>query len=188
LNLYENEKDVMHVSGFMFPVKSKLPQTCFFNFTSIWGWGTWSRAWKFMNNDLEFLWNKLNQTKRMEEFTLSYSNGLDDIFKAALQGQLNPPFDLKWHTSIFLQNGYSLHPYKSLTRNIGHDDSAIHTKKKWWSKFYAKQKIADSVEVIRIPIEENLEARMAVREFYLSLTQPPFYVKVQEKIKLILNI
>src|SRR4029079_8493235 len=79
LNKYENESKVMHVSGYMLPVKSNLPETFFYNAATCWGWGTWWRAWSKLNTDARDLWNKLNASGRIDEYTLDHTNGFDDI-------------------------------------------------------------------------------------------------------------
>src|SRR5690554_1152832 len=42
LYVYHNQPEVMHISGYMFPIKNNEdPQTLFYQSTSCWGWATW---------------------------------------------------------------------------------------------------------------------------------------------------
>ena len=70
LDVYKNEERVMHLAGYLLPLKVKLPETFFLNIGSCWGWATWSRAWKFINLDASDLLEKVNSSGRLDEFTL----------------------------------------------------------------------------------------------------------------------
>lgn len=182
LTLYRNENKVMHVSGYMLPVKSKLPETFFYNATSCWGWGTWLRAWENFNNNANQLMNELQTSDRMNEYTLDFTNGFDQILQDSIHMK-NDSWSAKWHTTVFLLNGFSLHPNKSLVRNIGHDQFGKHCKNGWWSEIYTKQKISDLVSVEPTELIESKIARKAIKEFYISLSRPPIWLKVKEKLK-----
>lgn len=186
LNLYRNEDRLMHVSAYMFPVKENLPETFFFNSASCWGWGTWARAWKYFNPDAGALWKKLNESRRMEEYTLSYTNDFDTILRDNVFRK-NNSWASRWHTSVFLIKGLCLHPNKSLIRNIGHDDEGEHCKKGWWSAIYSQQEIAAKIKVTSIELVESELARKAMNFFYKRLGKPPIWVKTKEKLKLIFN-
>ncbi len=198
LTLYENEEKVLHISGYMFPIKKKLPETFFFNATSCWGWGTWERAWKMLNTDSNFLREQLSNSGRMEEYTMNNINHFDAILNQnaiiekstnynleSIKSQAGWNWDVCWHTSVFLNNGFCLHPHQSLVRNIGHDSSGLHCNNTWYAKKYSHQKIANKVKVEPIEIIESKKARDAVRKFYISLGKPPLRVRAKEKIKLI---
>jgi len=61
LNMYEDDKQVMHISGYFFPIKNKLPSTFFYNLASCWGWATWQRAWQYYNPDAKFLFAEIKK-------------------------------------------------------------------------------------------------------------------------------
>jgi hypothetical protein len=187
LRTYENDERVMHISGYMFPVKAKLPETFFYNSASVWGWGTWKRAWKNLTTDLAYIWKIINDSGRIGEFTLSYTNGLDVLFKAVFEGRTNPSWDFKWHGSVFIQKGFCLHPGMSLVRNIGHDSSGVHCKESWNSKIYHNQKIVKRIKVKLVPVIESSEARNAIEGFNKRLSESPLIHKVKHKIKRIVG-
>lgn len=186
LSLYEKEESVMHISGYMFPVKKKLPETFFYNATSIWGWGTWQRAWKGFSSDAKNILDEINASDRLQEFTYNNLNGFDAMLRKRIGG-LNESWDVCWHSSVFLLNGFCLHPHKSLVRNIGNDNSGVHCNKGWWSEIYNKQKIVDNINVEQIEIKESEEAREAMKKFYISLARPPLWIRLKEKMKSMLN-
>ena len=73
LDIYELEEKVMHISGYMFPVKKKLPKTFFYKPTTCWGWATWSRSWKYFKKDAKSQIDILDNTKSWREFTINYT-------------------------------------------------------------------------------------------------------------------
>ena len=83
LDVYEKENKVMHVSGYMYPVKSILPETFFIKPTSCWGWGTWKRAWDYFEKDVENQIKSIDKMKGWNEFTLNNS-----IEKTSVENEL----------------------------------------------------------------------------------------------------
>ncbi|MBC7865401.1 MAG: glycosyltransferase [Bacteroidia bacterium] len=201
LTLYQDKENVMYVSGFMYPVKAKLPETFFCNATSTWGWGTWNRAWKKFNSDSTFLHKALLESLRMSEFTMNDKNYLLSLlernvavekkFSDAPQDIIHSKndwcWDICWYTTLFLLNGLSLHPRQSLVRNIGHDETGAHCKESWWSQIYKNQKSADHITVDLIELINNKKANSAVENFHVSLNNPPLIVRAKEKINLLIK-
>ncbi len=127
LKVYENETKVMHISGYILPVKKKLPETFFYKPATCWGWATWARAWKYFEKNAEKQIRELTDKGHWKEFTVDYSYmGYKSHLEANLDGRLNT-WAIFWYASIFLAGGTSLHPYPSLVQNIGTDGSGIHS-------------------------------------------------------------
>ncbi len=164
LNVFEEEEKIMHISAYMFPVKNKLPELFFMNMTSCWGWATWKRAWNHYNPSAEDLLQKLHESERLNEFTFNgrapfYNHLLDNT-----NGKIKT-WAIKWLTSVFLMEGFCLHPSPSLVRNEGNDGSGTHGSE----SIFNKQAVADSIVVKTIPLIENNEARKGLEQFYKKL-------------------
>ncbi|MEM3068193.1 MAG: hypothetical protein QXX91_06110 [Thermoplasmata archaeon] len=202
LNFYENEERVMHVSGYMFPVKNaeEIPETFFLNLTSCWGWGTWARAWGTADFNSMHLLDKIGNSERISEFVIDNSTGFYSLLQQnAVLEQKNKTsieiirndskwnWDICWYATVFLQEGLCLHPRLSLVRNIGHDNQGVHCKSGWWSRIYNQQKITDYITVQPIELKKNVEASKAVESFYKKLAHPPLWVRAKEKFKLVFN-
>lgn len=166
LDLYEYQERVMQVSGYMHPTKLQLPETLFYNVNSCWGWGTWGRAWNNYIVDAKVLLERVNT----KYDGIKFNGGQGDAFYNQLidnsAGRLNT-WAVKWHASMYLLNGYILHPGKSLVRNIGHDSSGTNCG---YSSIYNQQKIIEFVKVNRIPLKENRE----IVESFLKLNKRNF--------------
>jgi FkbM family methyltransferase len=179
LNIYENEEMVFHVSGYMFPVKKKLPDTFFYNTASCWGWGTWKRAWLFFNNDPDFLLSSIENRSLKKEFNIDDSYDFYGQLEANKNGSLKT-WAVKWYASFFLQKGFALHPYPSLTNNIGHDGLGENCG---ISNLFNWKDLASSISIKKNRLKENTNARKAMHNFNKTLGyhQPKIYSKNLKK-------
>ncbi len=122
LGLYQNEDKVFHISGYMFPVKGELPETFFYRQTSCWGWATWAKQWNQLETSPQKLMEELEDHNLLKEADIDGTNQ----FIAQLQSNVNgtlKTWAVLWHFSAFLKEGLSLHPRKSLVKNIGLDNT-----------------------------------------------------------------
>lgn len=161
LELYASEERVMHISGYMFPLKAKLPDTFFYNATTCWGWATWKRAWAHLNTDALDLYNQLVKTGSLQRFDGRGERGFLQQLTDNVSGKLKT-WAIKWHTSVFLKRGCCLHPGRSLVNNIGHDNSGEHcieSDKFNWSK------LARRIDLATLEPTEHPEILQAVIAF-----------------------
>lgn len=149
LDLYENEEKVMHITGYMFPINKKLPDSFFYQVPHCWSWATWKRSWKYFSNDIDELYkywskdwkifNKWGWTDLQEQLEKNYQRTLYTWF-------------IKWHAIVLRMNGLTLYPKMSLVQNIGFDGSgencSIVTK-------YDVTLHTNEICLQRIPIKEN---------------------------------
>lgn len=161
LNFYKDEGKVMHISGYMFPVKEKLPPTFFYNTASCWGWATWKRAWDYFEPDARLLKEKIEKSGLVKKFNIEGTYGFMSQLDRNVRGTAKT-WAVKWYASIFLNNGLSLHPYPSLVNNIGHDGTGEHYLK---SDKYNWPKLSDKIEIKKIELKESLTARKAIKRF-----------------------
>ena len=126
LDRYADEPRVMQISGYMFPIELK-PETdsIFLPFTTSWGWATWKRAWKFF--DFEMLGYEIikNDRKLRHKFDLSSSYPYFSMLETQRNGQLDS-WAIRWYLSVFMKEGLTLYPVRSLVHNIGFDGSGTH--------------------------------------------------------------
>jgi len=168
LKRYKDEEKVMHISGYMYPIKKeRLPDTFFLKPTSCWGWATWKRAWKYFERNPEIQINLLNK-KQKKDFNLNDS--YDYWFQVELnyKGKLYT-WAIFWYLSVYLQCGLSLHPRDSLVKNIGIDGSGVHVGKA--PEFEVELSMKNSWEFPDI-IEEQQLARQRLEEFFWSIRPP----------------
>jgi hypothetical protein len=163
LNFYENEEKVMHISAYMYPHKEKLPETFFFNVPYPGGgWATWQRAWKYFNNDANYLYSSFQANKKWDLFNKFGGRLLQKQLKANIDGQIKTWF-VKWHAVLIMHGGFTLYPNCSLTNNIGFDDSATHCVA--MTKFDIDN-LAEKIEVKKIKLKESKKATRIILHFY----------------------
>jgi acetyltransferase-like isoleucine patch superfamily enzyme len=180
LQRYQDNPKVMHVSGYMYPHKEQLPETFFFKVPLCWGWATWSRAWECFNNDSIKLWCEIGAQGQFSNFDKFGGDYLSSQLAYNISGKLNTWF-IKWHASVFLKDGYTLYPKKSLVDNIGFDDSGVHNR---FNDEFKNKDLINNINVDDIEVVENENAKMIIKSFYNVLTQKPNKNSFQEFIKI----
>lgn len=165
LNIYQSTPEVMHISGYILPIKAKLPETFFYRATTCWGWATWKRAWDSFEPDPKKLLDEIVAKGLLEEFDVKGSTGFSETLKANAEGRMKT-WAIRWYASVFLKGGLCLHPGESLVSNIGLDGSGVHCgKSNDYDVKVREQRIKDFTGDIR----ENEAALNAMAEFYKSI-------------------
>lgn len=127
LGRYENDDQVMQISGYMFPVKAleSHKEAIFMPLTTSWGWGTWQRAWRRFDPEAVG-WRALTTDHAMRR-AFNFDGIFD--FAAMLEKQMRGSIDswaIRWYWTVFRSNGLVLYPPISLINNIGFDGSGTH--------------------------------------------------------------
>lgn len=159
---YEDEPQVMHVSGYMYPLKkNNLPDTFFYPATSCWGWATWKRAWACFNPDAEYLYDQIKKRDLLGVLNINTIHGFEKQLIENIEGKLHTWF-IKWNASVILEGGYSLYPKYSLVQNVGFDGSGEHCGRSGFLSVPFKQV---RIKVKRQVIEFDQNAIQALKEF-----------------------
>lgn len=160
LEVYKEEKTVMHISAYMYPHKCKLPETFFYQVPYPGGgWATWERAWDLYNDNTEELYN--NWKDKWEQFDWFGGDYLSKQLIANFNGTLKTWF-IKWHAVLLEQKAMTLYPGESLTNNIGFDD--LGTNCYTTTKFDVE--IVENVIVEKEQIKLNKKASRVIYDFY----------------------
>lgn len=162
LCVYQDEPQVMHVSGYMYPLKkNNLPETFFYPATSCWGWATWKRAWACFNPDAEYLYDQIKKRDLLGVLNINTIHGFERQLKDNIEGRLYTWF-IKWNASVILEGGYSLYPKYSLVQNVGFDGSGEHCGN---SSVFSLPVKNIRIRVKKKAIEFNQDAIQALKEF-----------------------
>lgn len=162
LDLYQNSPKLMHISAYMYPLAfaDDLPETFLYRAVHSWGWATWERAWVNFNPDIDSLISQFDKQK-INDFSIE---GKMNFWKQIIDFKAgkNNSWAIRWYASIFLKNGLSLNPSKSLINNIGHDGTGIHSNVE---NTYAVEIHQHAIKEFPNTIQENPEAYKMVRDF-----------------------
>ncbi|MFD0793246.1 sugar transferase [Mucilaginibacter litoreus] len=161
LEHYKHNTKVMHISAYMFPLEDEtLPETFFFRAAFSWGWATWAHAWKNFEPDIDKLMAQFDQ-KMINDFSIE---GTMNFWKQMLDFKAgkNNSWAIRWYASIFLKNGLTLNPLKSLIHNIGHDGTGTHSN---IENTYGVQISQQPVTYFPEILHENTQAYNAIKYF-----------------------
>lgn len=182
LDLYESEEKVMHISGYMFPVKEEnLPEVFFFNTATPWSWATWKRAWNKYDPKLQERYqNLIASPPSLRKFNVGDNDNFSSQIILNLSGE-RKTWAIRWYLSIFFENGFCLHPRTSLVQNIGTDGTGENFQHST-SEFKIDRLVAE-VNVTKIPLKENSQVIRLMEEFYKENTwNKSWFRKLSEKI------
>ena len=162
LTRYENEERVMHIGGFVYELdRSKLPETFFTRYVASQAWGTWQRAWVFLDEDINNLVQQFDANK-IAAFT--FDNTMN--FWRQIQQQKEKKIDswaVRWYASVFLHGGLALSPHQSLIENIGHDGTGVHSDV---SRIFDVTVREEPIRNFPPIVEESKEGYLALRHYF----------------------
>ena len=182
LDYYDDEDNVISIHGYSFPVQGRLPETFFLKGAECWGWATWKRGWDLFESDGKKLLAEILRRKVGKEFDFNGAYPYVKMLEDQTKGK-NDSWAIRWSASAFLKGRLTLHPGRSLIRNIGTDDSGTHCGK---TDRYDVDVSREPVIVSGIPIEENRMARKEI-ERYLRTLNPGFTAWARDRIIRILH-
>ncbi len=127
LRQYRDEKSVMQVSGYVLPMSriTQLGDTFMCRVPTSWGWATWDRAWKYFNQDSDWLLAQLSSETLRQRFDVDGTYPYLEMLQQHAEGRLDV-WGVRWYASMFLEEGLCIYPTESLVRNIGMDGSGMH--------------------------------------------------------------
>ncbi|HRY82206.1 MAG TPA: glycosyltransferase [Candidatus Moranbacteria bacterium] len=173
LDRYENEEKVMQISGYMFPTKILTKNDAFFlPFTTSWGWGTWKRAWDCFDPEMKGLETIKNNENLQKKFDLNDSYPYYKMLLNQKSNQIDS-WAIRFYLSVFLKDGLTLYPKKTLVKNIGFDGSGVHCK-----NGMSQEKINDSFVIESFSDDVVMDEVAKIEIIYFFRKQNIFFKKL----------
>ncbi|OGV76694.1 MAG: hemolytic protein HlpA-like protein [Lentisphaerae bacterium RIFOXYB12_FULL_65_16] len=129
---YRDDDRIMMISGDNFQFgRRRGPQSYYFSqYTHIWGWATWKRAWRRYDVGMK-LWPTVREGEWLFDIlgdrrSVTYWT---NIFDRVHQEKINT-WDCQWMFSCWLESGLSIMPCTNLVSNIGFASDATHTSRR----------------------------------------------------------
>jgi len=180
LDFYKDSQTVISVSGYAYPVKTKLPETYFLKGADCWGWATWKRGWNLFESDGKKLLEEIINKKLNKEFDYGGSYSYTKMLKDQISGLVDS-WAIRWHASAFINNKLTLYPGKSLVENIGFDNSGTNSSS---SNKYNSPLYSEEIKIENISTQESAEVRKIMANYFKkNFAKPPFFRRIMEKIK-----
>jgi len=165
LRVYENDERVISISGYIYPIKSKMPETFFLRGADCWGWATWERGWKLFEPNGSVLLQELEKNDLTYFFDSNGTYPFTKMLKNQIKGK-NNSWAIRWHATAFLSNKLTLYPGRTLIQNIGVDGSGTNCTP---TEDFAGDLATSDVEITQISVEENNSARKIIMSFHRRL-------------------
>jgi len=170
LERYRDDDRVMHIGGNNFLNNAERNQDYSYYFSRsghIWGWATWSRAWKMFDYEIK-LYEKIKAKGYFDDFFL---NGVEKFYRLrkfdktlARRGSVDW-WDYQWDFARYINSGLSIVPQKNLVKNLGFGEGATHTTNK-----------------------KNKSAGLEALDLDFPLRHPPFIIRDIERDKEYFNV
>jgi GT2 family glycosyltransferase len=127
---YENELNIMQISGHCFPIDhiQKNNSSFFVPLSTSWGWGTWKRAWDIFDSKASGYEILKSDEAIKKEFDLKNSFPYSSMLIKQMESGKIDSWSIRWWWTIFKKNGIALFPDKSLVKNIGFGIESTHTQ------------------------------------------------------------
>ncbi len=129
LEKYKDDERVMMISGYN--ALGSYPSTASYIFSrigAIWGWATWSRAWKHYDTN-NHLWKQVKEQQILENLFIKDTNQTDyrkKVLEKTFNGEIDT-WDYFWTFNRLIQMGTSIVSKDNLIQNIGFGEDATHT-------------------------------------------------------------
>lgn len=131
LDRYRDEPRIMHVGGTNFQLGHRpTPDSYYYSaINQIWGWATWSRAWRGHYDVSMKRWTEMRDTSFLkdligDEVAAKVSRGFDGVHSGKVD-----TWDNQWTFAMWLAQGLAILPAVNLISNIGFGANATHTRK-----------------------------------------------------------
>lgn len=147
LGKYQDDRNVMQISGYAYPIPNEPLGHVFLPLTSCWGWATWQRAWTEYHWDREEAQKDLQDPDFVQRFDLGGAYPYSQLLEDVVRGK-SDSWGVIWYWNVFRRNGVSLFPLNSLIENIGWDGTGEHGSPSW-------QNIISSEKKNRSPVWPN---------------------------------
>jgi hypothetical protein len=164
LRYYENTTEVMHISGFRYPVEPfETDDTFFLNVPLCWGWATWDRAWKYFDKNISIM-GRFNRQK-ISRFDFNNNYAFWKQLELNKSGRLDTWF-IFWYVTLFLRGGLALFPARSLVQNIGLDGIGTHSG---ITDDYNVVLSETPINLAKIPLDESAKGFIFHRRYFRKI-------------------
>ena len=171
LERYENDERVMMITGHKRVPEYEIAQDYIFSdYCSIWGWATWSRAWKRNDQSLA-LWPEAKKTHFLRkvygmDVEMALTRNLDEVYAGELDA-----WDYGWQLNKALCGGVEIVPKYNLVKNIGMlSEDATHKFKREIEMRINEFSLSEK-PINEVKVEIDYDKMLAKKYFHVSLPE-----------------
>jgi GR25 family glycosyltransferase involved in LPS biosynthesis len=177
LNHFEKDERVGSINAYSLQFPFEVPEYYFMYGVNPYGWATWKDRWELYNNDAASLLEKLKAKNSFKNWDFG---GTRKMLESCVKSNFEGAWDVKWYTSLFVNEKLGLFPKTSFSRNIGFDEQATHTQQ--ISEDYQKyqfdsndlNKFEGNISFNQYPVIEDAVLKKNIIHFYHKLSNIPY--------------
>jgi hypothetical protein len=177
LSYFEHEEQIGSINAYSLKFPFSTPYYYFILGVNPYGWATWKNRWELYNNDASQLLSQLKNKKAFKNWDFG---GTRQMLESCVNNNFEGAWDVKWYSSLFLNNKLGLFPKTSFSSNIGFDQQATHTSSislEYQSFQFCKDELNQSevfTDFEQLKIQENQQLKRRIIQFYFKLNKIPF--------------
>jgi hypothetical protein len=130
LDKYKNNTTYFSIAGYSLPItvpdNYTLPVYSSYRGSS-WGWAIWKDRWTTIDWEISNREAFFKSSKMQFEFNKGGAD-LSNMLKRQLEGKIDS-WAIRFAYNAYIQGKLHITPIRSLTQNIGHDNSGVHSNK-----------------------------------------------------------
>ncbi|GAB6614597.1 hypothetical protein bcgnr5406_27970 [Bacillus cereus] len=183
---YNDNEQVMHISGFGLPIKRHTKSDIYLTpYPCSWGWGTWREYWEQCDFYQEEKYrNLLNDPEKVRDFDYS-GNAFSEFLQMQLDKQVNS-WLIRWYFYIHEHSGRCVWNYQTLIENNGFDGSGAHNNR--IDRFNQKN-IGDRNINMDFRFEQDMQYnKRLIREFRRHFMGKSYIEKIKTSIYLLTGL
>lgn len=184
LHIYEKEKKVLAIHGYLYPVdlgKRAAEDTFFIRDPGCWGWATWQRAWKLFEPDTKKLYDLMRLKGLSHAFDFWGGYPYMRMMRQQMTGKVDS-WAVRWRAVAYLHDMFTLHPVRSLVRHDGNVPEATHYRVGENDNLYTEI-TEQPVEVEKIPIVANEEIERLFGRFLKKYSGMSISSKIKNRLR-----
>jgi len=173
LEFYKNEKNIWCLTGFNYPknlltLPKNYAEDIFFvrDKNASWGWATWKDRWQKIDFELKDFGDFIKDKKRTKEFNRAAGN-MVEMLRFQKEGKI-----IQMAYAMFKNKAYTMHPVKTLVKNIGFDESATHTASNMDLANFEFEDFTD----FRLKKLSKIPNNFLAEEAYIKFHRDPFFL------------
>lgn len=121
---YKDNKKVICVTGYSFPLMPASKQPYFLRGAETWSMGTWRRGWKHFCADGNTLLSDIQTNGLVKKFC-SDGFGFYEMLQRQVRGEIDS-WGVRWWASAYVKDMYCLYPPRPLCVSIGYGEDSVH--------------------------------------------------------------
>ena len=185
LDHYRREPRVMMISGTNdLGIWNDEHESYHFSLGGIWGWASWSRAWKHFDESMSE-WNTPTSARVLNSAFGNHREYQKNtlLFESAFRGRIDT-WDIQWKFARLIHRGLTVTPARNLVSNIGFGPEGTHTRRR--RAFSIEPPVYSMKFPLRHPVAVEVDREYVRRSF--ARTNPRLFRRLTSRLCVLMDL